>query len=216
MAVITAIRCPECEKQFKPKAEVRGKKIKCPFCAHPFVAPLPKNPAKPKTAKEPAAKAKQTPEDSSPAPVEPVRNEFDADPDPYGVKNQDLAPRCPYCAQELPSANAIICLHCGYNNLTREVGKTKKLIGLSFDRHLKYLLPALGAAAFSFFSVIFLLFYAIVSPSLVAGVAILQYSDHESLRMWCTVIFLMWIYFAGLFCFKKFIDQPKPDDIAVD
>ncbi len=30
-----------------------------------------------------------------------------------------LAPRCPYCAAELPSEDTIICLHCGYHLQTR-------------------------------------------------------------------------------------------------
>src|SRR5262245_6902140 len=35
-AVIT---CPKCVKKFKGRDDLAGKKIKCPFCAHPFVVP---------------------------------------------------------------------------------------------------------------------------------------------------------------------------------
>jgi hypothetical protein len=34
--------------------------------------------------------------------------------------------------------------------------------------------------------------------------------------MWGSVAFLFWLYGAGLFCIKKFIEKPKPDDILVE
>jgi DNA-directed RNA polymerase subunit RPC12/RpoP len=226
MAVITAIRCPNCEKRFKPTTQVQGKKIKCPFCSQPFVAPsakASKTATKPEADNEAGIKAKSAakpkPQPAPPVVAEapkPVDNDLDADHNPYGVKDQDLTPRCPHCAKELESANSIICLHCGYNTLTREAGKTEKTFGLTFERHFMYLLPALGAATFAFFSVVFLIYYAVVSPYHVAGVPILSLTDHESLRMWTTVIFLAWIYAAGTFCFKKFIVKPKPDEIKTD
>jgi DNA-directed RNA polymerase subunit RPC12/RpoP len=237
MAVIPVVSCPKCEKKFKPKAEVAGKKIKCPFCAHPFTAPAAKekegkngnaksaketkdakNPKTPREGAGKASDAKAKPEPAAavaPAPAEekkPERDEFESDPDPYGVKNQDLTIRCPHCAKEMASANATICLHCGYNTLTRERGKTDKVFGLTFDRHMKYLLPAIGAATFVFFSVVFLLYYALVSPYHVDD-TMFSFTDHESLRMWCTVIFLSWIYGAGTFCFKRFLEQPKPEEV---
>ena len=39
---------------------------------------------------------------------------------PYIVNTTNLAARCPFCAKEMADQNAIICLHCGYNTLTRE------------------------------------------------------------------------------------------------
>ena len=39
-----------------------------------------------------------------------------------------------------------IRLSCGYNTLTRQWGKTQKIVGLTFGRHCAHLLPALGAA----------------------------------------------------------------------
>ena len=41
------------------------------------------------------------------------------DANPYGVTALDTAPRCPDCANEMESEDAIICLHCGYNSRTR-------------------------------------------------------------------------------------------------
>lgn len=211
-AVVT---CPDCKKKFKPKTDVRGKKIKCPFCTHPFVVPAAKSEGiksgEPKASKE---KAGATVPVSEPAASGPV-DEYDADPNPYGVKSVDLVPRCPNCTQEM-GEHDIICLACGYNTMTRQWGKTEKTVGIGFVQHLVYLLPALGSLAFVLFSIIFLVYYCVVSPYHVDGVAVLHYSDHESMRMWTTVIFLAWCWAAGIFCFKKFIENPKPKEKVLD
>ena len=87
---------------------------------------------------------------------------------------------------------------------------------VTLGQHLKYLAPALGAAAFTIGAVVFLIYYCVESPYVVYDIPILYLSDHESLRMWTTVIVLFWVYGAGLFCIKKFIAKPKPDEIVVD
>ena len=56
-AEAVVVACPECEKKFKPKGDVQGKKIKCPFCKEPFVVPaVPQVKAKPAKGKPDAAK----------------------------------------------------------------------------------------------------------------------------------------------------------------
>src|SRR5262249_3275800 len=37
----------------------------------------------------------------------------------YQITDVLLTPRCPQCAAELESEDAVICLNCGYNNRTR-------------------------------------------------------------------------------------------------
>ena len=56
-----------------------------------------------------------------------------------------VAARCPSCANELLSEKDIICVTCGYNLLTREVGVTKKIIESTGQDQLKHLAPALSA-----------------------------------------------------------------------
>jgi len=214
------VACPECEKKFKPKSDVRGKKIKCPFCTHPFVVPMGKAASAKSEAVESAKPA------AAPAPVvtEAPKPAYDDDDDggdnPYGVKQVDLTPRCPNCTEEM-GPHDIICLSCGYNTLTREWGRTNKTVGITFGQHFMYLLPALGSASFMFFSIVFLIYYTVVSPYHFAALDnwvgwVLRLSDHESMRMWTTVIFLLWIWMGGMFCFKKFIEKPKPDEVAIE
>ncbi|MSQ92968.1 MAG: hypothetical protein EXR98_00260 [Gemmataceae bacterium] len=210
MAASAVVTCPECEKKFKPKTDVQGKKIKCPFCTKPFVVPAA---AEAKDTKSTSVKAADAKVDPQP---QPVRSEYDADPDPYGVKNVELVPRCPNCTHEMENEHAIICLECGYNTLTRQWGKTEKTIGISLQQHLKYLGPALGSAFFSFVFLIGMLINAIYVPYWVAGDTWIVMFDTEALRMWSTIILLGVIWGAGIFCFKKFIEKPKPDEVVVE
>jgi hypothetical protein len=223
MAAGVVVTCPECEKKFRPKTDVSGKKIKCPFCTKAFVVPAAKD-AKADKAKPDATKTGKPKEDAKAAVnAEPAATaaagsnapvgEADDNPDPYGVKTVEIVPRCPNCTKEM-GEHDIICLSCGYNTMTREWGKTEKTLGITFERQLLYLLPAIGAAVFVLFSIMFLLFFFVVSPYHLDP--ILEFTDSEAIRMWTALIFLAWLWGAGMFCFKKFIEKPKPDEIQME
>jgi hypothetical protein len=217
MAGGVVVTCPECEKKFKPKSDVSGKKIKCPFCTHLFVVPVANEAIEEDKAKPGANKSgKGKPAEAKAAPVVEAApaSDMDGDVDPYGIKNVDLVPRCPNCTQEM-GAHEIICLACGYNTMTRQWGKTEKTIGITAKRHILYLLPAMGSAVFTFFAIIGLLIFYAVVPYWVAGTW-MELLDSEAVRMWTTLIFVGIFWMAGMYCFKKFIDKPKPDEIEMD
>src|SRR6266849_4088097 len=150
MAVSLVVTCPECEKKFKPKSDVSGKKIKCPFCAEPFVVPEAKS-AKPAKSKADEKAKPDEAKETAIAAAQQANSDLDRDDNPYGVKTVELVPRCPNCTQEMGEHDTI-CLACGYNTMTRAWGKTEKTLGLTFGRHLVYLLPAIGSAVFVFFA----------------------------------------------------------------
>lgn len=221
MAGVLIVTCPACEKKFKPKSDVSGKKIKCPFCSEAFVVPAAKeDKAKPDAAK--AGKSKEEPEakaeEAKAAPVVTSAPPDDDDQgvDPYGVKHVELVPRCPNCTQEMGEHDTI-CLACGYNTLTRQWGKTEKTLGVTGSRHFLHLLPALGSAAFTVFSIIALLMLYTVMPYWFMDIGWLTWLlDSEATRMWLTLIFLGIFWVAGMYCFHKFITKPKPDEIELD
>jgi hypothetical protein len=227
MADAVVVTCTECEKRFKPKNDVRGKRIKCPFCEESFVVPA-GNDGKTDKAKPDAVKAGKPKQNAAKAgkpkpeeikagdpPMTPQEVEdLDGSPDPYGVKHVELVPRCPNCTEEM-GEHDIICLACGYNTLTRSWGKTEKKKVNTFGRQFMYLLPALGSVGFLVFAVMGLIFYATIGPYL-AYETMFWFTDSEAIRMWTTVFFLFWIFGAGIFCFKKFIEKPQPDELELN
>src|ERR1019366_8393034 len=170
--------------------DVAGKKIKCPFCTKTFVVPEAQD-AKAENPKSEAKSGKPTQEAKAAAePAAASASDADADdnPDPYGVKTVEIVPRCPNCTKEM-GEHDIICLACGYNTMTREWGKTEKTLGITFGRHLVYLLPAIGSAIFVFFAAIALLFFDVVVPYMVTA-SWADFIDSEAVRMWITLLFL--------------------------
>ena len=99
--------------------------------------------AKPDTADQAGAPNKGPSEAS----VQSADPDLDKDENPYGVKHVELVPRCPNCTEEMVNEHATICLNCGYNTMTRQWGRTEKTLGVTFERQLTYMLPALGSAA---------------------------------------------------------------------
>jgi len=227
------ITCPKCVKKFKGRDDLQGKKIKCPFCAHPFVVPKTADPtqaavqaveaARAAAAAKAGAAAKTAPggQSAAPQPAAPevfklaedkqrvTWDEEDDDQNPYGVTHLDLTPRCPHCAKELVSADAVICVYCGYNTLTRRHGETKKVFEMSGHDHFMHLLPGLLAASGIFFLIIFCGVFCLVWPEWVLSGS-LDFTDHESARMWVVVICGFVIFGLGAYGYKRLILEPKP------
>jgi hypothetical protein len=202
MADNSVLTCPECSKKFKSKGAVQGKKVRCPFCKEAFkvgedeeeedVAPAP--------AKE------------EPAPAAAASANPPTDFDPYAAKDQDLRARCPNCANEMANKNATICLFCGYNTLTREWGRTRKLIGHTPGQIFLHLLPGIGVLLWIVTLLLFMLYYCLVLPNKVAG-SWAGFLDHESLRMWLAIFGMGVVWGSGMFCYKRFFIEPLPPEI---
>jgi hypothetical protein len=197
MPAPAVITCPACKKRFKGKPELGGKKIKCPKCAEPFV--VPNEDAAPKREKVAASKASN--EITFDAPV----NE-----DAYGVGKVDLWPRCPHCAQEMETKDAVICLNCGFNTMTRQLGQTIKLQGLTRTEHFLYLFSSLMLVALFIAIVILLVYYDVLMTQRLASLKWASWVTHESLRFWTTIVILALLWTIGKFAFDTLALQPVP------
>jgi predicted Zn finger-like uncharacterized protein len=142
MATTFVIACPECGKQVKVTDDHVGKRVKCKECGavYPVKAPAGKGPppvpGKPKATKAQAGKgtqvkppppptkaeAQEPPAEVAPAGYRYVEDDEDPDaPKQYTVQqDESTLPRCPFCAMEMESHEAMICLNCGYNTRTRQ------------------------------------------------------------------------------------------------
>jgi hypothetical protein len=156
MADTTPIPCPECKKVLNVPEKVLGKKIKCKDCDTAFVAEAPKKGVKPS---KPGGAAKPKKEEPEPPPKpeapKPPASRYDDDDESDGKppkalgtvdEGEDVA-RCPHCAKELEPPTAIICIHCGFNNVTRTKAESKKVWAPDANDWMSHLAPGLGALA---------------------------------------------------------------------
>jgi DNA-directed RNA polymerase subunit RPC12/RpoP len=182
MAIQIDIVCPECQKQMKAPEELQGKKIRCKECGHVFVV----------TARKPHAQ--------------------EEDANPYGVvQDEEGVPRCPHCAQEMESAEAVICIHCGYNTATRQRVGTRKVIEHTPGDQFSWLLPGIVAAL----SILLLfgldLFYCLAVPGLVEN-GDYEFIGYKGFRLWFVIMSLFAMFFAGKFAWKRLVVQPTPPE----
>jgi len=231
MAAGTIIACPSCGKKFKGRPELRGKKVRCPECDHAFVAlamaddpadeaaPPKKAPPQKAGAAAPVAKAKPSgkPKPSAAATAsKPPKFDYDEDEadgeNPYGVTHLDMAARCPHCANEMESEDAIICIHCGYNTETREIGKTIAVYAITGSEQFHWLLPGLLCGLALVFLTILCLFFSLALPGMLTPKSWLALLDHESMRMWVTLIALAVMWPTGFFAYRRLIMQPRPKE----
>lgn len=150
MAETTPIACPNCAKALNVPAAVLGKKIKCKECGTAFVAEAPKKGARPS---KPGGAAKPKPEPQPEEPKKPKALYADEDdegdggakPNPLGMIAEEDVPRCPHCAKELDPPDAALCIHCGFNNVTRTKANTKKVYAPDANDYLTHLGPGVAA-----------------------------------------------------------------------
>jgi hypothetical protein len=172
MASVIDIPCPNCEKVLKVPEGALGKKVKCKSCEEVFVAEKPGAAKKPAAAPKPSAVSaskpggavkpkkeepkpepkKEEPKKEEPAGYKVAMDDDDdegdggAKPNPLGIidEGEDI-PRCPHCAKELDPPDAVVCIHCGFNNMTRTKADSKTTWAPSTEDYVQHLGPGVLA-----------------------------------------------------------------------
>jgi hypothetical protein len=145
------VKCPTCGKALKVPAALLGKKVKCKGCDTAFAVEAPK-PARPAAKGHAVAAGAKPPAAPPPPPPAPEKKSpfADDDEDEYddqgrlkamGVVTESDAPRCPHCTVELDPPDAVVCVHCGFNNVTRQKAETKKVVAASGGDWAAHLAP---------------------------------------------------------------------------
>ena len=165
MPSVVEIPCPECEKVLKVPDTVFGKKIKCKYCTHAFVVERPlgreetdeagreavqarRRSVKPKKEEPKPAPKKEEPKKEEPAPYKFQDDDDEgAKPNPLGVIAEEDVPRCPFCAKELDPPDAVVCIHCGFNSMTRTRAESKKVWAPDTNDYINHLGPGVAALA---------------------------------------------------------------------
>jgi hypothetical protein len=203
------IICPECKKSFKGRDDLEGKRIRCPGCGASFTAR--------KATAEDEAAALLGAGDPSAAATKPPDDDED-NPNPYGVTTIALGPRCPNCANEMESVDAVICLFCGYNVQTRKIGETKKVLARTGGDWASWITPGIACA-------VGILLLALMDVCWVSWVLAMSENSpswvwdifsSEAWRWWGTVFILGVSWGLGQFAFKRLILEPTPPEVELD
>ncbi len=232
MAAILDVICPNCATPLKVPAALAGKKVKCKQCQQVLTVPAEVKPLGPEYAQRgkptpPAKPAEEKPAAYQSAAEKRFAQEAEDEADDktdYGVIKESDAPRCPHCAKELDPPDAKICLHCGYNTLTRQRKESRKVYDPTFGDWFRHLGPAvvctLIAAALLTGSTIC---WINMSDWLAGTFIELDEKDQISgknktiIKPWCFSLWIMmmvlWISFKlGKFAFTRFAFHFKPPE----
>jgi DNA-directed RNA polymerase subunit M/transcription elongation factor TFIIS len=240
MATIV-ITCPECDKQIKLPAEAVGKKIRCKNCEHVFVVkpPAAREAISEAKTKPPAAPAKKGAKPAKPAPAAkpPVDDDDETGPARrgYGITDLDLGIRCPQCAAEMKNEEQVICLNCGYNKVTRERIRTRKVKEVTGSDRFLWLLPGMLAVL----GVLLMIGYCFFHHFALPGIMIDNWDDlttnkglsrlealkddsvgfwqaavvHPAIEVWLFVFLAFGAWKAGKFAYKRLVVNPNPPEI---
>jgi hypothetical protein len=116
----------------------------------------------------------------------------------------------------MESEKATICLHCGYNTLTRESPGVKKTIAHTGQEQFLWLLPGLLCLLAIFIFINALIYLCLYVPDLLDRESWVVMFDHESLRLWSVVFSLFIIWGVGFFAFRRLILYPVPPEKVKD
>ena len=208
MAEAITIVCPECDKKMNVAADAVGKKIRCKGCQHVFAitAPAVKKAAKPAAKAAPAKKA--------PA-AKPKADDDDDElnSNPYGITSVDTAPRCPDCANEMESEDAVVCLHCGYNTTTRQKIVARAVEDVTGMTWTLWLLPGILCAITTLVLLTFDVWYTFQIHRFVG--------DDDWTAVFASQAFIIWLVWAPTvilmvgtttFAFRRLVLNPRPPE----
>jgi len=204
MATNLIVSCPDCKKQYKAPPGAEGKKIRCKACGQTF-----------RVEASPAATKAASKAGLPKSALSPSVDQIDLTP--YQVTDQDMTARCPHCAKEMDSEDAVICIHCGYDVRVRQQLKTKRIIELDAADRFRWLLPGLISIAVVLMMLGTVAFLWLGLPYLASKNASSWWAffDHKMTRVWGTVACLFVIYFAGRLAIDRLILHPSPPENVV-
>jgi len=204
------ITCPECANKRSVPDDLAGKKIKCRKCQSIFTvkAPLPK--AKPIAAKPIAAKPAGV-QTKAAAQIEQKKID-DAEvidgKNPYIMREENLAARCPFCAELMDPPDSKICLHCGYDMVKRKRRESKVTFERTFGDYVLHHLPTFGC----FVAINILVAFDVIGVMLMEewiGDAVLPAGCFQ---LWLIIFSLFPIWKSGRFIFRRLVWNFHPQE----
>jgi hypothetical protein len=187
------IICPECEKPLKAPSEVVGKKIRCKGCGHTFAVKAPQGKAT--KAAKPAGKDEDVEDDGA-----------------YGVTSEYLGARCPECANAMEDGD-VICLHCGYNTITRQRARIRKVRDITGMDVFLHLLPGIICALALIGLVTADLLYIFLVHAEDFGEVWYDFIGGKAIKIWASIIVIGIGYLLGKYAVRRLIINYWPPEI---
>jgi hypothetical protein len=203
MASTITITCPECDKQMKASTEVLGKKIRCKGCGYVFPAKSGARSDAGASGKQASGKAKKG---------QPKKDEDDEEAKPYDITIEQLSRRCPQCANELEDEDAIVCLYCGYNTVTRTQSRMRKIRNVTGWDVFKHLLPGIGCVLAIMALIAFDLCYCLLIHKIDQD-AWYAFLDSLGMKIWIVLPTIFMMYYAAKFAIRRLIYNYNPPEI---
>lgn len=219
MASTITITCPECDKLLKVPSQAEGKKVRCSACDATFIAHAEDDeedsgrPGKAKATK-PAKAAPAKVEKAKPAAAKKSDDPFTADTTAFGMKDEYLGRRCPECANAIGEDDRI-CLTCGYDTLSRNRARTRKVQHVTgFDITL-WLIPGILCALLCLAILGGLTFLWIKVDRAMFGDVWYDFLGSLGMKVYASAMGLFIVYKAGRFAIKRLIYHPRPPEVEL-
>ena len=129
-----------------------------------------------------------------------------------------LQARCPNCAKELSSEDDILCIFCGYNNLTRQIAQTRKTYDITGADIFFWNLPGIIGVILCLILLTFNIVYMLkidewCSPEEgKTDVPWFGFLAHGSIKLWLYIISGFILFSIGKFSFIRLVYENRPKE----
>jgi hypothetical protein len=134
------------------------------------------------------------------------------DPNPYAVTGLTEGHRCPHCAYEMDSEDSVICLHCGYNTITRTHHSTKKTVEQTGMDWFMHLLPGILCIVAILMLIVSDILYVLLIDAIVGQDWLTFWMAHPGIKLWVVIVSLFFMFFAGRFAVIRLIFNYRPPE----
>ncbi len=225
----TTIACPKCQTRLMIPNASLGAKVQCPSCktvlqtqASKGNSPAPMAKPGPKPPVNTPGKPGIPPQAKTAQAAPPKEDSFafqgqDEDEGGYGVNREEDSYRCPSCANELTSAEDVICLTCGYDLRSRTPNRLKKLEHKGFA---DYVLWHLLASLFTILIIALIVWNVLVFTALPRWLGPEDswgnsMVSHGFFRLWNTIFSIGAIWVMGKYAIVRFFFEPHPPEVEI-
>jgi hypothetical protein len=129
------------------------------------------------------------------------------------VTTIDLSPRCPNCANEMESEEAIVCLHCGYNTMSRAQSRTRAIRDVTGGDQFLWLLPGILCAVGVALLIAIDVTYCLMIEQWINVEEWYGIVAHMGVKLWLVIISLFIMYYLGRFAIKRLLINNTPPEI---